>query len=75
MPLLLEKGFRVWPAGFQPLEATLQFSEFTRQQRSTNAAVLGYLCTTWSRGKPLTVLDWPPVSEVLSRWAAPQPAN
>ena len=71
VPLLLEKGFRVWPAGFEPLEATMRFSEFTRQQRATNSNVVGYLCTTWSRGKPLTVLNWPPVREVLKTWAEP----
>src|SRR2546426_3080694 len=33
VPLLLEKGFRVWPSGWQPLEATTAFSVFSHRQK------------------------------------------
>jgi hypothetical protein len=71
VPLLLEKGFRVWPSGWQPLEATVAFSEFARQQRAANARVLGYLCTTWGKVKPAEAPEWPSVVEPLKPWRKP----
>jgi len=68
VPLFLQKGFRVWPSGFQPLEATKAFSDYAMKQRAQNPRVVGYLCTTWSLGKPATVADWPPVAEILKDW-------
>jgi len=70
VPLFLKKGFRVWPAGFQPLEATRAFSDYSRQLRTTNSNVVGYLCTAWSSGKPETVAGWPPVLEIMKAWKA-----
>jgi hypothetical protein len=70
VPLFLKKGFRVWPAGFQPLAATRAFSDYARKLRATNPRVVGYLCTTWSTGKPATVAEWPPVKEILKDWVA-----
>ncbi|HKI68508.1 MAG TPA: family 20 glycosylhydrolase, partial [Verrucomicrobiae bacterium] len=75
VPLFLEKGFRVWPSGFQPLEATRQFSNFARRLRRQNPRVVGYLCTTWSKANPSTVADWPPVREVLKDWTSLEPAE
>jgi hypothetical protein len=66
VPFLLNKGFRVWPAGWQPLEASLAFSAFARQQK--HPRLLGYLCTTWGRAKIPDVAEWPPVKEVLHQW-------
>lgn len=71
VPLFLKKGFRVWPAGFQPLEATKAFSDYSRKLRAQNPRVVGYLCTTWSSGKPETVGDWPPLVEILKDWKNP----
>ena len=68
VPLLLLKGFRVWPAGFQPLEATKAFSDYSRKERALSPRLVGYLCTTWSQGKPDTVAAWPPVKEILQDW-------
>jgi len=66
VPLLLEKGFRVWPSGWQPLDATKAFSAFARQQN--NKRLLGYLCTTWGKVKIADAAQWPPVVEVLPAW-------
>ena len=66
VPFLLEKGFRVWPAGWQPLEATKAFSTFARQQN--NPRMVGYLCTTWGRVGIRTAAEWPPISDVLAEW-------
>ncbi len=68
LPLFLRKGFRVWPAGFQPLAATRAFSDYSRQLRATNSSVVGYLCTTWSSGRPETAADWPPLREIMKDW-------
>jgi hypothetical protein len=64
--LLLEKGFRVWPSGWQPLEASQAFSRFARQIK--NRRVIGYLCTTWGKVRIPDLAEWPPVTEVLRDW-------
>jgi hypothetical protein len=69
LPFLLSKGFRVWPSGFAPLNATEAFSQFSLSQRQTNKNVIGYLATTWSVA--LTNGDlgtWPPITQVLPEW-------
>jgi len=66
LPLLLEKGFRVWPSGWQPLEAAQAFSASARQQK--NQHVVGYLCTTWSKASVTNAAQWPPIVEVLRDW-------
>jgi hypothetical protein len=64
--LLLGKGFRVWPSGWQPLEANRAFSAFARQQKNKN--LVGYLCTTWGKVKIADTPEWPPIVEVLHDW-------
>jgi hypothetical protein len=66
VPFLLEKGFRVWPSGWQPLEATQAFSAYARRQ--TNPRLAGYLCTTWGKVRIPQVAEWPPIAQVLPEW-------
>ncbi|MGA2863002.1 MAG: family 20 glycosylhydrolase [Verrucomicrobiota bacterium] len=66
VPLLLQKGFRVWPAGWQPLEATQAFSAFARRQN--HPRLLGYLCTTWGKVRIPETAQWPPIAQVLPEW-------
>lgn len=66
VPFLIERGFRVWPSGFQPVSASRAFSDFARAQ--TNALVLGYLCTTWNETRISAAADWPPIREILADW-------
>jgi hypothetical protein len=66
VPLLLEKGIRVWPSGWQPLEATKAFSAFARRQK--NPRLVGYLCTTWGKATIPQAAQWPPITEVLREW-------
>ena len=66
VPFLLAKGFRVWPASWQPLEGARAFSAFAHQQR--NPRLAGFLCTVWGRVKVDQVADWPPLTEVLAEW-------
>jgi len=66
VPYLLAKGYRVWPSGWQPLEATLAFSRFAAKQK--NPKLLGYLCTTWGTVRIRASADWPPIKEVMKDW-------
>ena len=66
VPVLLNKGFRVWPSGWQPLAGAEAFSAFSRQQQ--NPRLVGYLCTTWGKVKVDQVADWPPLVEPLRDW-------
>lgn len=66
VPFLLQKGFRVWPSGWQPLEGTKAFSAFARKQQDPR--MVGYLCTTWGRVRIPQMGDWPPIVEVLREW-------
>ena len=61
-----QKGFRVLPSGWQPLDATLAFSAFAKEQK--DARLLGYLCTTWGKARIPNVAEWPPVTETLKQW-------
>lgn len=66
VPWFLGKGFRVWPSGWQPLEATQAFSAYAHSQKNRN--MLGYLCTTWGKVSVQNAADWPPITEVLPTW-------
>lgn len=66
VPLLLGKGFRVWPSGWQPLEAALAFSRYARSEKDPK--LLGYLCTTWGKVRISGAADWPPLVETLREW-------
>lgn len=68
IPLFLEKGFRVWPSGWKPLEATKAFSAFAREHRKQNPNLVGYLCTAWGSANVKTAVEWPPFVEVLKEW-------
>jgi len=65
VPLLAGKNFRVWPAGFLPLKAAQQLSDFSRTQ-GTN--VVGYLATTWNKTSITNAPAWPPIKEILPQW-------
>jgi len=45
IPMFLEKGFRVWPAGWRKLEATKALVVYS--QSLNNNRMLGHLNTTW----------------------------
>jgi hypothetical protein len=62
---LAGKGFRVWPAGFLPLKAAKQFSDFSLAQKTN---VVGYLATTWNETSITNAPNWPPIKEILPRW-------
>ena len=66
VPFLLQKGFHVWPASWQPLEGAKAFSAFARGQQHKN--LVGFLCTVWGKVRVENVAEWPPLVEVLAEW-------
>jgi len=54
VPLLLKRGFRVWPAGWHDPQAAEALLDFSAAQK--DARMLGYLSTTWGK-VPLDRLD------------------
>ncbi|HEU4767717.1 MAG TPA: family 20 glycosylhydrolase [Pyrinomonadaceae bacterium] len=60
IPMFIEKGFRVVPAGWKDVEATKAFINYSRSQ--TSSKMLGYMFTTWSVKKD-ALLAFPPLVE------------
>lgn len=61
VPMFIEKGFRVWPAGWNKVEATTALIQYG--QRYDDPKMLGHLFTTWSGRKNWT--EFPPLVEGL----------
>jgi hypothetical protein len=66
LPFLTGKGFRVWPAGFQPVAAAQALSRYAWSLNEPR--VLGYLATTWNETSITNAANWPPIREVLPAW-------
>ncbi|MFL6332051.1 MAG: family 20 glycosylhydrolase [Pyrinomonadaceae bacterium] len=62
IPVLLGKGFRVLPAGWNKVEATRALIEYDRKQSSPK--MLGHLFTTWGVKKKV-LTEYPPLVEGL----------
>ncbi|HEY8224314.1 MAG TPA: family 20 glycosylhydrolase [Pyrinomonadaceae bacterium] len=62
IPMFLEKGFRVLPAGWKNVEATKALIEYSRLHASPR--LLGHMFTTWGVEKD-ALLDFPPLVEGL----------
>ena len=62
IPMFIEKGFRVLPAGWKNVDATKALIDFTR--KNSSAKMLGYMFTTWGVKKEALV-DFPPLVEGL----------
>jgi hypothetical protein len=60
IPMFIEKGFRVLPAGFKNVEATKSLIRYSQNQDSP--LMLGYLFTTWGAVKQ-EVTMFPPILE------------
>jgi hypothetical protein len=50
VPMLLGKGFRVWPAGWNDVPAVDSLISYSLAQK--NPSMVGYLSTTWGNAKP-----------------------
>jgi hypothetical protein len=62
IPMFLDKGFRVLPAGWNKLEAARALIEYSRQ--SDSPKLLGYMFTTWGVKKE-ALIDFPVLVEGL----------
>ena len=62
VPMFLEKGFRVLPASWKRLDATIALIGYAKQQE--NSRMLGHLFTTWSVKKD-QLTEFSPVVEGL----------
>ena len=62
IPMFIEKGFRVLPAGWKDVDATKALIQFSRTQ--TSPKLLGYMFTTWGVKKD-ALLEFPPLVEGL----------
>jgi hypothetical protein len=61
VPMFLEKGFRVLPAGWKKVDATKALIQYSQDQKHPN--MLGHLFTTWSGRKKWS--EFPPLIEGL----------
>ena len=62
IPMFIEKGFRVLPAGWKDVDATKALIQFSRRHAGPN--LLGYMFTTWGVNKEALV-EFPPLIEGL----------
>lgn len=60
IPMFIEKGFRVVPAGWNDVNATKAFINYSRTQQ--HHKLLGYMFTTWGVQKD-ALLNFPPLVE------------
>lgn len=60
IPMFLEKGFRVLPAGWKNVEATKALIDYSRSHAGPK--LLGHMFTTWGVRKE-ALLDFPPLVE------------
>lgn len=65
IPLFLEKGFHVWPGGWNEVQATEALIDFA--QKHKNDRMIGYLCTTWGAVKPDELAKWPPIQAAMRK--------
>lgn len=72
IPMLLEKGFRVLPAGWNKVEATRALIEYARKQ--SHPKMLGHIFTTWE-GKKVDLTEYPPLIEGLKLMGAGAPVS
>ena len=62
IPMFIEKGFRVLPAGWKDLDATKALITYSKSQNDKK--MLGYMFTTWGVKKD-ALLEFPPLVEGL----------
>ncbi len=62
IPMFIEKGFRVLPAGWKNVDATKALIQYSKAQAGSK--LLGYMFTTWGVKKD-ELLEFPPIVEGL----------
>jgi len=67
--LFIEKGFRVWPGGWDKTDATAALIQCAR--KNAGPKMLGYMCTTWGKAQPGKLAEFPPI-KLASETLAPR---
>ena len=67
VPFFLGKDFRVWPSGWNKVEATDALIDTAQKHRGPR--MLGHLCTTWGAAKIPDLDQWPPIVAAMKRWS------
>lgn len=70
---LMDKGFRVWPSGWDKVDATEALVDFSLARRGKDGGkdgnkMLGHLCTTWGKVGPDGLADFPPLKAATAKW-------
>lgn len=66
LKILADKGFRVWPSGWNDVAATEAFAGAAKA--AGNKLILGHLCTTWGAVNPEALVAWPPFLAAMRIW-------
>jgi len=64
IPIFLDKGFQVLPAGWREVAAVEAL--IGDMQKHPSEQLLGYLCTTWGAAKPGEIANWLPVITAMN---------
>ena len=67
VPFLLEKGFRVWPAGWHDADAAAMLMDYSITQNDPR--MIGYLSTTWGRAKLDELADFAPTKLAAAKFS------
>ena len=66
LKIFTDKGFRVWPSGWNDADATEAFADEARGTK--NKLILGHLCTTWGAVTIDALPTWPPLVAAMRIW-------
>jgi hypothetical protein len=64
LPIFLDHGFRVWPAGWKEVAATEAL--VAASLAHDEPAMLGHLCTAWGQVRPGELAAWPPIQKAMA---------
>jgi hypothetical protein len=62
----LDKGFRVWPSGWNKVPETEALIAAAKKHRQPR--MLGHLCTTWGAAPINELAAWPPIVAAMREW-------
>lgn len=69
IPLFIQKGFRVWPCGWDKVADTEALIAYARKHQGPR--MLGHLCTVWGKAKIDQLADFPPIPAAMKQWTDP----
>ncbi len=68
IPLFIQKGFRVWPGGWDKVDATEAL--MASAQQHAGPRMLGHMCTTWGKAPIDKLTEFPPLLAVSKKYQA-----